>query len=157
MFSTTLKAAASAAKGYDGVIVFELLESILLDEVDEAAAMQLDMLREANIRIEIDDFGSGHASIIALDQVAPDAIKIDGRLVMAMAHSKRSARMVRSIIELAHALEFSVTAEGVETGELAQTLHGFGADKLQGYHFGRPVPFQDVASLIGKGAQLASR
>lgn len=157
LFSTALKGAARAAKEYQGTVAFELLESILLDEVDEAAAIQLDMLREAGIRIEIDDFGSGHASIIALDQVAPDAIKIDGRLVMAMAHSKRSKRMVRSIIELAHALEFSVTAEGVETAELAQTLKDFGADKLQGYHFGRPVPFEEVLPLLSARDTRAAR
>lgn len=115
------------------------------------------MLRDADIRIEIDDFGSGHASIIALDQVAPDAIKIDGRLVMAMSHSKRSAKMVRSIVELAHALEFSVTIEGVETSELARTLGEFGADKLQGYHFGHPISFDKVNSLFGPGGRGMAR
>lgn len=148
LFSKSLECAAERAKAFDGVVAFELLESILLDEVDEAASMQLDMLRDAGILIEIDDFGSGHASIIALDQVEPDAIKIDGRLVMAMARSKKSRRMVKSIVELAHALELPVTAEGVETLELAQTLQEFGVDRLQGFYFGKPIAFSDVQQFL---------
>ena len=148
LHSTSLREAARVAQGFDGIIAFELLESILLDELDDAAALQLDMLREAGILIEIDDFGSGHASIIALDQVEPDAIKIDGRLVMAMERSKKSKRMVKSIVELAHALELPVTAEGVETLELARCLEEFGVDRLQGFHFGRPVPFQEVQAFL---------
>jgi diguanylate cyclase (GGDEF)-like protein/PAS domain S-box-containing protein len=154
LYSESLREAAQLAQSFDGVIAFELLESILLDELDDAASLQLDMLREAGILIEIDDFGSGHASIIALDQVEPDAIKIDGRLVMAMAHSNKSKRMVRSIIELAHALELPVTAEGVESLELAQSLKKFGVDRLQGYHFGKPVAFQDVRQFLNTKGRL---
>ncbi len=137
MSAEILKAAEAAAK-YPGKVAFELLESIFLDEADDASRLQLDALRDAGIILEVDDFGSGHASIIALEQIAPERLKIDRRLIFPITQSERSARMVRSIIDLGRALDIEITAEGVETESHVALLTALGCERFQGYHFGKP-------------------
>ncbi|MEW9919654.1 EAL domain-containing protein [Marimonas sp. MJW-29] len=124
---------------YPGEIAFELLETIFLEEQDDVFLFQLDRLRDLGISIEVDDFGSGRASIVALQRIAPDRLKIDGRLVMPIAESTSAARLVKSIIEIGNALSIPVVAEGVETAEHARILAELGADRLQGYHFSKPL------------------
>ncbi len=139
--------AAERAATYPGTVAFELLESIFLDDQDDETEMQLDALRDSGVKLEVDDFGSGHASIIALEHVAPDRLKIDRRLIKPITSSSRSAGMVRSIIDLGHALDIKITAEGVETAEHAALLEGLGCNRFQGYHFGRPQPLADILAI----------
>ena len=146
LVSSHILDAARRAESYPGLVAFELLESILLDDADQATALQLDALRDAGISIELDDFGSGHASIIGLDQIAPDRLKIDRRLITHICNSKRSATMVKSIIEMGHAMDIRVTAEGVETAEHAALLASMGCDRFQGYLFGKPSTLSKVLS-----------
>lgn len=144
LMSRGVLAAAREAATYPGRVAFELLESIFLDEQDDATTMQLDALRDAGVELEVDDFGSGHASIIALEQVDPDRLKIDRRLIAPITISQRSAGMVQAIIDLARALDIKITAEGVETAAHAEILSDLGCDRFQGYYFGRPAPLSDV-------------
>ena len=144
LMSQGVLVAAERAALYPGKVAFELLESIFLDEQDEETEMQLDALRDAGVMLEVDDFGSGHASIIALEHVAPDRLKIDRRLIGPITTSPRSAGMVRSIIDLGGALNIKVTAEGVETAAHAALLAHLGCDRFQGFHFGRPSPLPEI-------------
>ncbi|MGG7564984.1 EAL domain-containing protein [Rhodovulum sp. DZ06] len=120
-------------------VTFELLESILVEEESDAFRFHLDKVREAGIEIEIDDFGSGHASIIGLMQIAPTALKIDRRIVTPVAREARSRKLVRAIVEIAETLGIGTVAEGVETAEQARILREMGCDVLQGFHFSRPL------------------
>ena len=120
-------------------IAMELLESTLVEEESDAFRFNLDRIREAGIDIEIDDFGSGHASIVGLTQVAPDVLKIDRRLVAPVADDPRSRKLIRAILEIAHTLGIATVAEGVETEAQARALAELGCDVLQGYHFGAPM------------------
>ncbi|NNJ67575.1 MAG: EAL domain-containing protein [Boseongicola sp.] len=147
LMSRGVLTAARQATEYPGRVAFELLESIFLDDQDEATSLQLDALRDAGVGLEVDDFGSGHASIIALENVAPDRLKIDRRLIAPINTSSRSAGMVRAIIDLASALDIKVTAEGVETEDHANILRALGCGRFQGYHFGRPEPLSDVLQI----------
>lgn len=122
-----------------GAISFELLETVFLDEVNETIAWNIDMLKEMGIDIELDDFGSGHASIISLVKLGPDAIKIDRELVSSITVDRKRRGLVRSIIEMGRSLETRIIAEGVETGDQAELLHDLGCDALQGFHFARPM------------------
>ncbi len=153
--------AAQRVAAYPGLVAFELLESILLDDADHATALQLDALRDAGVSIELDDFGSGHASIIGLDLIAPDRLKIDRRLITHICNSKRSATIVRSIIDMGHAMDIKVTAEGVETQEQADLLIAMGCDRFQGFLFGKPTLLSEVLStwwphLNSEGARAAA-
>ena len=140
---------AKRAVHYPGEVAFELLESVYLDEHEEAA-LQIDAIKSLGVKIEIDDFGSGHASIIGLEQVRPDRLKIDQRLVEPIAYATRSRTMVKSIVEIAQALDIGVTAEGVERAEQVQLLRAAGCDRLQGYFIGKPTIYADLPMLLAK-------
>ncbi|MFZ7092627.1 PAS domain-containing protein [Primorskyibacter sp. 2E233] len=131
-------------------VAFELLESILLEEENDIFRFHLDQLREAGIDIEIDDFGSGHASIIALMAISPSALKIDRRLIQPVDQGFRAQKMVRAIVEIAETFEIETIAEGVETPEQVEILRDLGCDILQGYHYSRPVSEADLAVFVRK-------
>jgi EAL domain-containing protein (putative c-di-GMP-specific phosphodiesterase class I) len=133
-----------SAADYPGSIALELLETIIFEDPDAQFHLQLDTLRDLGVSLEIDDFGSGRASIVALEDIAPDRLKIDRRLVSAVASVERSEKLVRAIVDIARALDIGITAEGVETPEQAAMLKAIGCDRLQGFFFGRPMPFKRI-------------
>ena len=120
-------------------ISFELLESILIEEESDVFRFHLDQLREAGIDIEIDDFGSGRASILSLLESGASALKIDQRLIRPLETDTRSRELVRTIIEIADTLDIKTVAEGVETETQREYLVNLGCDVLQGYLFSQPV------------------
>ena len=132
----------------DTRIALEILESILIEDTGEELDLNLDLLRERGLAIEIDDFGSGHASIVGLLRVRPDALKIDQRLVIPTTVSESYRRIVGSVIDIARTLGATVTAEGVETAEHAKVMTELGCDVLQGYHFAKPMSFDDLADFM---------
>lgn len=136
--------------GYSGKICFELLETIFFDQEDNAFLFQLDCLRDIGITIEIDDFGSGHASVVALQRIGPDRLKIDGRLIAQVTESDSGLRLVRSIVEIGLALAMGITAEGVETREQAAVLTDLGCDRLQGFLFAKPMPFDELLTFLAR-------
>jgi EAL domain-containing protein (putative c-di-GMP-specific phosphodiesterase class I) len=131
-----------------GAICFELVESIFLDESDDVVTENIDKIKALGIDIEIDDFGTGHTSILSLLRLKPKRLKIDRQL-----HADRHAfrnRPVRSIIEIARSLGVETVAEGVESLDHADLLRHLGCDYLQGYAFAKPLPF-DEFSRFTKG------
>lgn len=136
------------ARTYPGGIAFELLETIFLEEQSEAFMLQLDQLRDMGISIEVDDFGSGRASIVALQRIAPDRLKIDRRLVSPMKPGNNATKLVKSIIDIGRALDIGVIAEGVETADQAQILSELGTGRLQGYYFSRPLSLPDLLPYL---------
>lgn len=131
-----------------GAIAFELLETIFLDDCDENMLASINLIKHMGIDIEIDDFGSGHASLIGLVRLRPKRLKIDRQLVAGIAESAEQRRVVGSILDIAKALDVEVIAEGVETEAHAATLTRLGCDSLQGYALGYPVPADEVADLL---------
>ena len=131
-----------------GVLAFELLESVFLDDADDLIVWHIDMLKEMGIDVELDDFGSGHASIISLVKLGPDAIKIDRELVQTITTDRARRDLVRSIIEIGKSLSVRVVAEGVETLDHANLLCGLGCDVLQGYYFSKPLHADEVPDFI---------
>lgn len=136
-------------------IAFELVETIFLDEPDEAVLANIAGIKEMGIDIEIDDFGSGHASLIGLVKLKPKRLKIDRQLVTAVTVSEEQRRLVGSIIEIARTLNVEVVAEGVETEDHALVLAEVGCDELQGYAIGYPSSESETAALL-KSAQASS-
>ncbi|MFK7870115.1 MAG: EAL domain-containing protein [Roseobacter sp.] len=136
-------------KSYSGEVAFELLETIYLEEESDSFLMRLDQLRELGIAIEVDDFGSGRASIVALQRIAPDRLKIDQRLVAPMRTGNNATRLVKSIIDIGKALNIGVIAEGVETSEHVQLLADLGTERLQGYYISKPVPLHGLVAFLG--------
>lgn len=122
-----------------GQISFELVESIFLDESDDVVLSNLERIKALGIDIEIDDFGTGHTSIVSLLKLKPKRLKIDRQLVAPILYSHNEQALVRSVIEIGRSLGIEIVAEGVETMEHAEMLSVLGCDLLQGYAFARPL------------------
>jgi len=131
-----------------GTASFELLESIFLDEYDDAVVNNLKMIRDLGIGIEIDDFGSGHASIVSLLKIGPGTLKIDRELVMPITKTQEQRKLVGAIIEIGKSLNIKVVAEGVETRDHVRLLQALGCDVLQGYALARPMPFDAIEPFV---------
>ncbi|MFP5077101.1 EAL domain-containing protein [Rhizobium sp. YIM 134829] len=122
-----------------GRLSFELLESIFFDEDDRLLLNNVAAIKALGIDIEIDDFGSGYASITSLLKLTPRRLKIDRKLVTPMLEAPRQRRLVSSIVEIGKTLGIEVIAEGVETTAHVQLLRTLGCDALQGYALARPM------------------
>jgi diguanylate cyclase (GGDEF)-like protein len=108
----------------------------------------LTRLRMKGFEISIDDFGTGHSSLARLSQLPFTELKIDKSFVGVM-HSDLAARaIVKNTIDLAHSLNLSVVAEGVETQEQMKILESFGCDVAQGYFISRPLPPEDFEAWL---------
>ncbi len=119
-------------------LVVEITETLLLRDFEGVITI-LNELQEHGIRIHLDDFGTGFSSLSYLSQLPADAVKIDRSFISRMVGDMRSELMVGAIIDLAHRLEKSVIAEGVETEAQAEHLRSLGCELGQGYYFGRPM------------------
>ncbi|WP_439617624.1 bifunctional diguanylate cyclase/phosphodiesterase [Shinella sp.] len=126
-----------------GTLTFELLESISFDTADDGLKQAIEEIKALGIDIEIDDFGTGHASIISLLELSPKRLKIDRRLVQPLLESTAQQSLVRSIIEIGKVRDIETVAEGVETLAHAELLRRLGCHTLQGYAFARPMGAED--------------
>jgi len=131
-----------------GTLSFELLESIFLDDQNETIVANIERLKAMGIDIEIDDFGTGFASIVSLIQVRPTRLKIDRQLIFPIVESDSQRRLVASIIEIGQSLGIKVVAEGVETMEHAAVLRDMGCDTLQGYALARPMSSEKLMEFV---------
>jgi diguanylate cyclase (GGDEF)-like protein len=100
----------------------------------------LEELRTMGVGVAIDDFGTGFSSLVQLQALPVDEIKIDRSFVGSMEHSPSDAAIVRSTIDLARNLGLVVTAEGVESPRVAAQLAEMGCEMAQGYALCRPLP-----------------
>ncbi|GAA3385466.1 putative bifunctional diguanylate cyclase/phosphodiesterase [Cryptosporangium minutisporangium] len=132
----------------DGLAVRALPPSALTVEITEQVAMGdldtgrdvLALLRRAGVGVAIDDFGTGYSALSYLQRLPATELKLDRSLTGKLADDPAAAAIARACIELAHTLGLEVVAEGVETPDQARALVAAGADRLQGWLFGKPQP-----------------
>lgn len=117
----------------------EVHESVFLGAGTKQALLSLRLLHQAGVRISLDDFGTGHASLLHLRTLPIDGLKID-RGFIASCDDPDSRAIIRAIVDLARALQMGVVAEGVETEQQHQFLVELGCREGQGYYYGRPKP-----------------
>ena len=125
-------------------------------EVTESAAMTdpgravrvLDALRASGVRVSVDDFGTGNASIEYLAALPADELKIDRSFITGILHDQRAEAIVRSTVDLARNLELSVVAEGIETEDVLEHLAALGCDTAQGYFIARPLPAEELLAKL---------
>ena len=120
----------------------EITEGAFLDDPQRALAT-LKRLSLMGFKLSIDDFGSGLSSYAWLKQLPVDELKIDTAFVRNMDHDPVDAKLVRSMIELAHNLGFGVVAEGVENARTWELLRELNCEQAQGFHMGRPMPVEE--------------
>jgi len=135
-----------------GKITFELLESIFLDDCDTVVDRNLAKIKKMGIDIDIDDFGTGHASIVGLLKLEPKRVKIDRQFVQSIASSPEQRRLTKSMIDMGKSLNIEVLAEGVETEEQAEILRELGVDALQGYLYAKPMSAADLRRFLKEQA-----
>jgi EAL domain-containing protein (putative c-di-GMP-specific phosphodiesterase class I) len=116
----------------------EITESVLITDPRRAREV-LEQLRELGLRIAVDDYGTGYCALAYLRDLPIDELKIDRSFIAHITADPRSAAIVQSTVELAHALGLKLVAEGVEEQDALVALAAFGCDYAQGYHFSRPL------------------
>lgn len=122
-----------------GQLELEVTETALIE--DFAASLEkLTALRQLGVRIAVDDFGTGYASLKYLKTLPADKLKIDRLFVSELPGNERDGAIVKSVCTLALQLRMSLLAEGVETGAQAEFLRACGVYSVQGYHFSKPLP-----------------
>ena len=125
-------------------LTVEITESTIMADAEETLRV-LGPLKSMGVRISIDDFGTGFSSLSLLKRLPVDELKIDKSFVIEMPSKGKDSLIVRSTIELAHALGLKALAEGVEQKEAWDMLVADGCDLAQGYFFSRPVSADDFA------------
>jgi diguanylate cyclase (GGDEF)-like protein len=115
----------------------------------EMAGRVVGALSALGISIAVDDFGVGYTSLSQLRMVGVSEIKIDRTFVTGLPANEQDCAIARSVIDLGHSLECLVTAEGVESQDVADWLVDAGCDHAQGYLWLRPSPWTDVARTFG--------
>jgi len=139
-------------------LVLEITETAALTQ-RTGALRRLQRLRAMGVLVAVDDFGTGYSSLAYLRQLPVDIVKIDRAFVQRLgpeAHED-DRRIAAGIIDLAHDLGLTVVAEGIETEGQARMLLDLGCRRGQGYLFAPPLPADELASRLGRGAPSRSR
>jgi len=137
-----------AASGVDPALIeIEITESQLMEDPEHAIRM-MRSLQKTGIGIAIDDFGTGYSSLSYLTRFPVKAVKIDRSFVADVFSDRADAAIVRTIIDMAHILGFTVVAEGVETDRQAAFLRQFGCEQAQGFLYAKPMPAAEMGALI---------
>lgn len=134
---------------------FEITETAVIRDPD-SAIQHLQNFADIGVRLAIDDYGAGLSSLAYLKRLPANELKIDKMFVMQLTSSNRDPLIVRSTIDLAHALEMEVTAEGVETPSALALLSVMGCDMVQGFLLSRPLGFDAFRKYLVDEAHLAS-
>jgi diguanylate cyclase (GGDEF)-like protein len=125
------------------LIVFEITESALMENPDEAVKV-LEDLKSLGLQLSIDDYGTGYSSMEYLKRLPVDELKIDKSFVLDISNNKTDQIIVRSAIELGHDLGLKIIAEGVEDQIALEFLKSKQCDIGQGYLFSKPLPIDEL-------------
>jgi EAL domain-containing protein (putative c-di-GMP-specific phosphodiesterase class I) len=128
----------------------EVTERVLM-EASNSAITGLRALRDVGVQVGLDDFGTGYSSLAYLRQFPLDFVKIDKSFVDGLAHDAANLAIVAAIISLAHALQLTVVAEGVETENQLRILEDLDCDRAQGFLFARSAEPDAIDRLVRAG------
>ena len=133
-----------------GALCLELTETTFMEDAGGHREM-LAGIQGLGVGLAIDDFGTGYSSLTYLKRFPVSVLKIDQAFVRGLGEDASDTAIVRSVIDLAHALGLVVVAEGVETSDQVAHLRELGCDLAQGYFFARPQPAADLERLLDAG------
>ncbi|MEQ8402711.1 MAG: EAL domain-containing protein [Roseitalea porphyridii] len=137
--------------GFDPTrLELEITEGLLIYDA-RVARRTIELFKARGIRIALDDFGTGYSSLGYIQSFPFDKIKIDRSFIADIETNAQSAAVVQCVVNLASSLGMVVTAEGIETSSHEMLLKFIGCDTLQGYRYGKPVPFGELE----QGADMA--
>ena len=128
------------------LLTVEITEELVVADFAKGRAV-LNRLRDAGIRVSIDDFGSGYSTLTYLRELPIDEVKLDRHLITPIPYDQRAATIARSVIELAEDFGIASVAEGIENDETVQWLRRFGCDVVQGNYFCGPLPAGEIPQV----------
>jgi EAL domain-containing protein (putative c-di-GMP-specific phosphodiesterase class I) len=131
------------------LIEMEITESCMLGE-DNAVTKELAAIEALDIKLLVDDFGTGYSSLSQLQRLDLDVLKVDRAFTTQICNEKGGEAFFKSILAMAHVLGMRVVAEGVETEQELRVLQALSCNEIQGYFISRPVPAEEVPSLLLK-------
>ena len=147
---------ALESSGLEGThLTLELTEGTIMENPQEISKT-LQEIKKMGVHLSIDDFGTGYSSLAYLRRFPLDELKVDRSFLREIPHNEDDGEIVTAIIALAHSLELTVVAEGVETEEQLEFLKDRTCDEYQGYLSSKPLPASDFLALVTnvKGGQV---
>ncbi|MEH3047652.1 putative bifunctional diguanylate cyclase/phosphodiesterase [Sphingomonas adhaesiva] len=154
-FATAVDEILDAAIVPAEALIFEVTESAAIADTDAAVAM-LRHFRDRGIAISMDDYGTGQSTLSYLRELPLSELKIDRKFVQFAHQREDDATLVRSTIDLAHALDLRVVAEGIEDAANLAFLKACGCDYAQGYFVARPMGYDDLLAFVTSAARRAA-
>ena len=135
------------------LLTLEVTESVFVRDSKRALTV-LNDLKDLGVLIALDDFGTGYCSLSYLNQFPVDIVKIDRTFIANLGLDPVTDIIVTAVVQLAHALQMSVIAEGIETLDQHRTVTALGCDAGQGFFFARPMPAGNVDTLLHADTRL---
>lgn len=133
----------------EGSVAIEITETLLMGNFN-LVNEKLKLLREKGFHIHLDDFCTGYSSMLYLKDLPVDTIKIDKEFTKYVETNKTSQVIIKALCDLANGLNLGTVCEGVETQEQADMVKKMGCRTIQGYLYGKAMPFDDAIKLIDK-------
>jgi diguanylate cyclase (GGDEF)-like protein len=146
-FAGTVQRHLTAAGLDPSLMIIELTETTMMEDYD-AASGALAQLQAIGVGLAIDDFGTGHSTLARLRHFPATALKLDRSFVVELGEDPASHSVVAAVVQLAHAMNLVVVAEGVETAEQLTTLRRLGVDCAQGYLLAAPMPPKEATAVL---------
>jgi EAL domain-containing protein (putative c-di-GMP-specific phosphodiesterase class I) len=155
-FVETVRLALESSGIEPGRLCLEITETAMMADLG-AMSDTLIALKAIGVRLAVDDFGVGYASLRQLRELLPvDILKIDKSFVDGITSNADDAAIVEGVVRLAHSLGLVAVAEGVETAEQGALLRAWSCQAGQGYHFARPAGAERIARLLEGGSHIVS-
>ncbi len=129
------------------LLKIEITESLLVGDMPETARM-LNQFSDSGVQIFMDDFGTGYSSLSYLKKFPVQVLKIDRSFTNGLPSDKKASSLVNAIVAMARSLEMKVVCEGVENRQQRDFLRNIGCDLAQGYHYSKPVVFNELCQLL---------
>jgi diguanylate cyclase (GGDEF)-like protein len=148
-FVAVVEAVLATTRTSPALLTLEITESVFVQDA-ERALIVLDDLKRVGVRLALDDFGIGYSSLSYLKRFPIDIVKIDQMFIADLSRDRVSHAIVSKVIELAHLLDMTVVAEGVETADQHHEVALLGSESCQGYYFARPMPADSVDKLTNQ-------
>ncbi len=141
-FPMSLQSILEATGADPAALSLEVTESVLLADEPRVHAV-LNGVKDLGVALSLDDFGTGYSSLSYLRRFPFDAVKIDRSFTANLPTDRATRSITSAMIDLSHVLDLTVVAEGVETARELSEVEGLGADQAQGFHFSRPLAFDE--------------
>jgi diguanylate cyclase (GGDEF)-like protein/PAS domain S-box-containing protein len=152
-FIDTVAAALALSKLSPDCLELELTESYIMKDLPQAAA-RLTQIRNLGVSIAIDDFGTGYSSLSYLNKLPVDSLKIDQSFLRNLHEPEGSLAVIQSIVRMAHSMNLTVVAEGVETRAELDLVRVLGCDKVQGHVYGPARRREQMEALLATNDSL---